>query len=268
MEIVTNFLVQVLLSIGIIVIFGLLIAFCRRGFCAIVGYNGPKILLATGIVGTPIHELSHALFCLIFGHKVVEMKLYLPNAPNGTLGYVNHSFNPRNLYHQIGNFFIGIAPILGGSGVLLLLMMWLTPETFASVSDTLSAMPAFAGFDSILVYLGALWEMITLIFSPENFGMWQWWVFIVLALMIASHMELSGADIKGGIKGLLLLLLLILIMDVILYFVAIDALPAVTFAMSTFGLYVAGFLLISAVFSLTLIVLALIFRGVAMLFGR
>ena len=268
MEILTNFLVQILFSIGIIVIFGFIIALCRRGFCAIVGYNGPKILLATGIVGTPIHELSHALFCLIFGHRVVEMKLYLPNAPNGTLGYVNHSYNPKNLYHQIGNFFIGIAPILGGSGVLLLLMMWLTPETFAGVTETLGAMPAFEGFDSVVQYLGALWEMIILVFHPSNFSLWQWWVFIVLALMVASHMELSGADMKGGAWGLTLLVLLILAMDVILYFVAIDALPEVTYAMATFGLYVTGFLLISAVFSLTLIVIALIFRGIAMIFGR
>lgn len=268
MEILTNFLLQVFLSIGIIVAFGFLIALCRRGFCAIVGRNGPKILLATGIVGTPIHELSHALFCLVFGHKIEEMKLYMPDAPGGTLGYVSHSFNPKNIYQQIGNFFIGIAPILGGSGVLLLLMMWLTPETFACVTDTLSAMPAFEGFESVTQYLGALWEMIVIIFNPTNLSNWHWWVFIVLALMIASHMELSGADIKGGIKGLLLLLGVILLVDVILYFVSLDALASVTFAMSTFGLYVVGFLMISAVFSVTLIAVALIVRGIMKIFKK
>ena len=268
MEILINFLYQFVFSIGIIILFGLIIAFCRRGFCSIVGPNGPRILLATGIVGTPIHELSHALLCILFGHKVVEMKLYIPNAPDGTLGYVNHSYNPKNIYHQIGNFFIGVAPILGGSGVLLLLMMWLTPDTFGAVMDTLSAIPTFVDFSSVLDYLGTLWEMILLIFAPENLGDWHWWVFIVLAFMIASHMELSGADIKGGIKGLLILLGLLLIADTVLYFVALDALGAVTLAMTSFGAYIVGFLLISAVFSLAMLLLALIVRGIKMIFGR
>ena len=268
MEILINFLYQFIFSIGIIIVFGLLIALCRRGFCSIVGYNGPRILLATGIVGTPIHELSHALFCIVFGHKVVEMKLYLPNAPNGTLGYVNHSYNPKNIYHQIGNFFIGIAPILGGSGVLLLLMMWLTPDTFGAVMDTLGGIPAFVDFSSVGDYLGALWEMVTHIFSADNLGIWQWWVFIVLAFMIASHMELSGADIKGGVKGLLILLALLLIADSILYFIDLDALGAVTVAMTSFGAYIVGFLLISAVFSLALLTIALVVRGIMMIFGK
>ena len=268
MELLINFLYQVIFSIGIIVIFGFIIALCRRGFCAIVGYSGPRILLATGIVGTPIHELSHALLCIVFGHRVVEMKLFIPNSPDGTLGYVNHSYNPKNIYHQIGNFFIGIAPILGGSGVLLLLMMWLTPTTFDSVMGALGGMPAFTDFGSVLEYLGALWEMITHIFNPANFSDWHWWVFIVLAFMIASHMELSGADIKGGIKGLFILLGLILAMDIVLFFVSLDALGAVTLGMTTFGLYIVGFLLISAVFSLAMLVLALIVRGIMMIFGR
>ena len=94
MEILTNFLLQLACTVGVIAVFGLLIAWCTKLFCRMVGVAGPKILLLTGVVGTPIHELGHALMCLVFGHKIVEMKLFQPNNAEGTLGYVNHSYNP------------------------------------------------------------------------------------------------------------------------------------------------------------------------------
>ena len=83
---------------------------------------GWKSQLLTGWLGTPIHELSHAVMCLLFLHRIKDVALFRPNEKTGTLGYVHHEFNPRNLYHQIGNFFIGIAPVIGGCLVLYLIM--------------------------------------------------------------------------------------------------------------------------------------------------
>ena len=105
MEIFRHLSLQLAFTIGVIVVFGLLIALCRRTFLKNTGYTGYKVLLVTGAVGTPIHELSHALMCIVFGHKIVEMKLYQPGNENGTLGYVNHSYNPKNIYHIIALIF-------------------------------------------------------------------------------------------------------------------------------------------------------------------
>lgn len=267
MEIITNFLYQIIFTVGVIVAFGLLIALCRKAFCQIVGDSGTKILLFTGVVGTPIHELSHALMCIIFGHKIVEIKLYQPDSDDGTLGYVNHSFNARNIYHQIGNFFIGVAPIVCGSGVLLLLMYLLVPDVYFEVIAELQFISVLSAdfFDpsTYAAYLDLFWEIISDIFDFTNSGNIFWWIFIVLALMISSHMELSTADIKGSIRGFLFLAGMLLVADLILYVVSLSLLESVTVAMTSFSLSIASFLAISGVFSGVMILIALAIKGVS-----
>ena len=73
MDFLAGFLTQVMSTAGVIFLFGWIIALLRRGFCNVAYRSGPRILLLTGIIGTPIHELSHALMCLIFGHKIEEI---------------------------------------------------------------------------------------------------------------------------------------------------------------------------------------------------
>lgn len=267
MDIITNFFYQIIFTVGIIVVLGLLIVLCRKAFCKIVGDNGSKILLITGIIGTPIHELSHALMCLIFGHKITEIKLYQPNSDDGTLGYVKHTFNPKNLYHQIGNFFIGIAPIFGGSGIILLLMYLLVPSVYKEVTTELQFISLlstdFLDISTYSGYLDLFFEVIKDIFDFTNFANIFWWIFIILALMISNHMELSSADIKGGLKGFLFIAILLLIVDIIIYFISHSALENMTAAMTSFSLSMACFLAISGVFSGVMILIGLAIKGIA-----
>ena len=261
MYILTNFLYQLVFTVGIVAVFGLLIALARRLFVGLLGGAGAKTLLVTGFVGTPIHELSHALMCLVFFHKVEEIKLYTPNSDDGTLGYVNHSYNPKNIYHQIGNFFIGIAPILGGTAVLMLLMSLLAPDVHTAVSAEISATGLSRSLTSASTYtnyLGLIWSIIGLIFSTSNFSSVLWWVFIVLAIMIASHMELSGADIVGSLKGLGILAVILLIADAIVGLISKSALNSLTSFMTSGALYMLAFLGISFIFCLVMVVVALV----------
>lgn len=266
MEIFTNFIYQLVFTVGVIVVFGLIIALCRKAFYKIVGDNATKILLATGVVGTPIHELSHALMCVVFGHKITEIKLYQPNSTDGTLGYVNHTYNPKNLYHQIGNFFIGIAPILCGSGLLILLMFLMVNDVFTDVMAEIQFVELLStNFWEASTYAGYLqlfWDIVTDIFEFTNMGNVLWWLFMILALMISSHMELSTADIKGGFKGFLFIAGLLLIADIIMYFVSLPALEAVTTAMTSFSLTIAGLLALSAIFSGVLVLFGLAIKGI------
>ena len=58
----------------------------------------------------PIHELSHLVMAVIFGHKINKVVLFQLN--NTTSGYVEHSWNKKSLYQSFGTFFIASAPLL------------------------------------------------------------------------------------------------------------------------------------------------------------
>ena len=266
MDIITNLLQQLVFTVGVIFLFGFIIAFCRRTFCRLLGESGPKILLATGFIGTPVHELGHALMCILFGHKIVEMKLFDPHNEDGTLGYVQHSYNPKNIYHKIGNFFIGVAPILCGSGVLILLLRLMVPDAFDDAMGIVvdGGVMAINGFDFDILgdFVEMFWEIVKIVFDFSNADSILWWLFIILALMISSHMELSGADIKGGLGGLGVIVAILAILDVALYFINVEILYTVTEAMTSFGGLLAAFLAISAVFALALLAIAGIVVGI------
>ena len=46
---------------------------------------GWRSIMWTGWLGTPIHELSHAIMCLAFRHRIDEMALFEPDEDAGRL---------------------------------------------------------------------------------------------------------------------------------------------------------------------------------------
>ena len=76
------------------------------------------VYYALGVVFIPIHELSHALMCLVFRHKITDIRLV--SFKGGLGGYVNHTWNPRSPYQGLGLFFIAIAPLITAIVALLL----------------------------------------------------------------------------------------------------------------------------------------------------
>jgi hypothetical protein len=164
-------------------------------------------------LGTSIHESGHALFALLFGHRIEEMKLFAPDPKTGTLGYVKHSWNRKNLYHIVGNFFIGIGPVLLGT-ILLMVLIWLlygrsalTANTTEIFADTFNIDAYFtAAGDSIYAFLHAVFA------GPEN----AWWKTILLIYMIfciGGSIKLSPPDISGALKGFLFIILLFLVFN-------------------------------------------------------
>jgi hypothetical protein len=113
------------------------------------------------------------------------MKLFSPEN-DGTLGYVNHSYNPKNPYQQIGNFFIGTGPIWGGVLLLYVASYFLLPEGILNLTNGLP--------ETLKLFFNHL-------ISPEFWTNWQSYLWLYIVLAVSSHITLSQPDIQGALLG-------------------------------------------------------------------
>ncbi len=261
-----NWFTQFLSIVGIIYIFGFAVWALNRVFYTMLGGKAHGICVATGFVGTPVHELGHAIFCLLFLHRITDIKLFSPSANDGVLGYVNHAYNKRNVYHQIGNFFIGVGPILFGSAVLFLLMHWLSPDMFTSVTQGI-------GKGSELSF-GAVFaagkDMLAAMFKESDFTSMKQWVFFILAALITLHMSLSPADMKGSITGTVYIAILLFVINVVLSFIGLKAfsMAKLTAYCVDIGLTIAGFLTFAVIVAAVVALIGVIVKVVLSVLGR
>lgn len=246
---IANLFVQIVFTAGVVGLCGMFISFCNRCFYDYLGDTAFFIVRFSGLVGTPVHELSHALMCLLFGHRVTKMQIYNTKKRSKVLGFVEHTYNRRNLYHQVGNFFIGIAPIVVGGLVVTLFVRVLTPGMYNGMIGEINDVMAASGVGFFGELVKSLFSIFVSFFSLSNFISLRWWLCILLAFAISIHMEISRSDIKGGLKGLGVIAVLLLVADLVLAYLFPKALSAVTSAFVTTGLYLGMFLMIPSVFA-------------------
>ncbi len=265
-----NILIHLFYFVGTIFLIGFAIYHLNRLFYRLVGYR-MSVCYATGLIGTPIHELSHALACVLFRHRIREMRLFQIDRESGVLGYVSHSYNPKSLYQRVGNYFIGVAPILVGTLFLCWMMRMLLPSAFEEFSEYLrefSYLQEKGVSWKWLAYAWAVfWGCIEILFSSATQG-GSWWIFMILALCISIHMNLSGADIKGAASALPLLVGLLVVAHAVLYFLPGSAYDFFLEGANLAGSYLTGILLLSLLLSAFSVLLAAVWYGAARLFGR
>ncbi len=151
-----------------------------------------KFIVRLGVI---VHELSHAIACLITNTKISEIKLF-----EETGGHVTHE--KRN---PIIMAIIGMAPLFGCS-LFLLLLVWLF--NFAgveflffgkSLGDTLNFVSTFRNF--FVVIADIFWINIYV-----NFGVVTVFFIIFLYLVgsVAATIAPSGTDLKHAFLGLVI----------------------------------------------------------------
>lgn len=128
-----------------------------------------------GLPGTIVHEGSHVIACLLFGHRVDRVRWFDPRATDGSVGSVEHSYDPSSAYQRVGTIVIGLSPLLAGAAVLLLAARLLLGVPGVSPSDLAHVAP------------------------------WRWALFAYASLSVGGSMHLSASDVRGTWRGALTL---------------------------------------------------------------
>ena len=228
----------------LILLFGIIMDFLERLTLSYgVSMFGKKVMIfLSAYIGTPIHELGHLLFAVIFGHTITSVQL-IPTRKSleqGYLGCVNHTYNKQNFYQKFGNFFIGIGPMFSGPIVILIILKLLLPETYnvlySQMIEIIQTNESALG--TFLMMVKAIFGMFTL----SNLGNFKFYIFLFLSTNIAAHMGLSFEDVKHSVFSLIFLLVIIIIVAFM-----IPAFPGINISLVT----IYSFL--SAIFSLSII---------------
>lgn len=131
-----------------------------------------------GLPGTVVHEGSHVIACLLFRHRVDRVKWFDPQATDGALGSVEHSYDTSSAYQRVGTIVIGIAPLLAGAAVLLIAARLLLEAPVVRLTD-------LAGLTAV--------------------PLWRWVLFAYVSLSVGGSMHLSASDVRGTWRGVLTL---------------------------------------------------------------
>ena len=178
---------------------------------------GEKVHIWLTAPGTVVHELGHALFCLLFGHTIREISLFRPR-PNGVLGYVKHSWNRKNLYQNIGNFFIGTGPIWLGTALIVLVAFALFGAELWRPLRAIQMVPTdFVTWRGHLHLGSEFWKALLALFEQIHaarlYSDWHFYLGLYLLFCIGSHVTLSSTDLQGAGSGLLTLTVLVFVFN-------------------------------------------------------
>ncbi|OGH91004.1 MAG: hypothetical protein A2479_03705 [Candidatus Magasanikbacteria bacterium RIFOXYC2_FULL_39_8] len=218
---------------------------------------GWKGILWTAWIGTPIHEIGHAFFAKLFRHKITNISIFRPDEASGNLGHVDHLYNPKSLYQRIGNFFIGAAPMIFGSLVLIIFLYFFVPNG----KDVFQ--PLAENTQTISGLIHAIISSLKNLFSSTNISTWNFWLFLYVSFAISSHMAPSGQDQKGMWKGFAWLVVVAIVINAITLSLGVDITHYVLKVTQYMGVLIAIF-----IYALMLSFLHLILSSILLIFKR
>ncbi len=160
------------------------------------GWSG---VLATAWIGTPVHEYSHYLACVLARHKIVDFALFKPDSRNLSLGWVDHAYDPKSWYQRIpGNFLISLAPFVGGSLVIYFVswkfypqLLQTEPQKFVNPLETLGILHLF--YSSLLDSTGRFVSELVRAAETMDF---EFFFYLYVLLSVGSHLSPSPSDMR------------------------------------------------------------------------
>lgn len=214
-------MIQIFLSLNIkifflLLCFGLIIGHLRMYACKNLLKNdhGTFLLDFFNLIGVPVHEAGHLIFGLLFGYHIDKICLYRTirksRKNQGTLGYVkmHHKKSTpfQRFFADLGQFFIGIGPLIFGPSLILGAYYFL-PVPLKSL---------FASFG------GGWYSIKTCLKQLESTDIILIILFLYFTVGISLNLELSKNDLKLAGKGAIFMELLFLILSFFCAYFQID----------------------------------------------
>lgn len=189
--------------------------FIEREIVETIGLPIHNVLTLPGVV---VHEqLGHVLFLRLSGRKIT--KVWFNPDPRSPLRGVVLSTPSQTLRHYVGDFFVGIGPLIMGT-LILALTTWLLigPVAFQTLSTSpldngvLTLAAAGRMINGIVSGIGVLF---TLLFSGRYVAFWQVVLFLYLTFSIGSSMALSPPDYRTAVSGFQVLAATLLVFNLL-----------------------------------------------------
>lgn len=205
----------------VLLLFGMITGFLRRYTYSNLSTkkHGTFIIDFFNLIGIPVHEIGHLLFALFFGYQIKGVCFFRTIKKSrkfqGTLGYVKMSHKTDSVFAalqvNIGQFFVGIGPLISGPAVIITYYYFLPQHIkhlLASFSEgsryVIKSLYMLNGMDILILLL-----------------------FLYILIGISMNMELSMYDLEMAWKGLFFLEIIFLLIAFCCTIIGIDITPAI-----------------------------------------
>lgn len=246
---------------------GLLAWGARQICCMLVGdEEGRPLLQAFSVLSTPLRELGHVIACVLFLHRIEEMRLLDLHDPDGEWGFVEHSYHPRNPIAVLGNLPYALGPI--ATGLLAVLVICSTcfygviPQLFGEIT---ALVEAGAGLGA---YVKAAISLIPGLFTTGSAPMVLRILGCVLLLAVCFGIYVSPIELKDALGGLAIFSVLATIVAGVLMLFDDRVLRIFFGGIRAYAAGVTALFLVVLLALAALIVIGLLFRIARMFFNR
>lgn len=176
---------------------------------------GPRGVVILQLIGSPIHELSHALAVLLTLGRITHIRLFTTINQPGKVKYEPGCF--------LTGLAVGVAPLLGTALVLWLGVRYLLPNFTLPASPQLALTPDEGWtlgwlFSSLGQYVGDVLAHGYQSLFTLDLTNWRTYAALYLALSIGTSMSLSDEDVAVLIPSLVVLMFLALVPFALIYY--------------------------------------------------
>ncbi|MEY4745271.1 MAG: hypothetical protein RL272_1216 [Candidatus Parcubacteria bacterium] len=184
------------LALQLVILYALSSAMNRVAY-ARLGKTLYLLLMWPGVI---VHELSHAVGCLLTGTKIFDVKLFSPReegAGNLVLGFVTHE-KPRNPF---ATFVVSAAPFFGGAAALRGILWLAAPSALRGLGSPLvfgSGQDVGAALSGALRAYAVFAASLAASFDWKS---WKTWLALFLLFSVSSHVAPSKHDMKYALAG-------------------------------------------------------------------